>query len=328
MIRLTAAVERFPIAGSFRIARGAKTEAVTVVVTLEDGQHEGRGECVPYARYGETVDSVLAAVADVTGPLTAAGFDRAALQQLMPAGAARNAVDCALWDMEAKQSGRPAWALAGLDSAPAPVATAFTLSIDSPDAMGRAATAAGRPILKLKLAGDGLDLERIQAVRSASPSARLIVDANEGLDLPGLARLAPACLELGVEMIEQPLPAGEDEALRGFTCPLPLGADESAHGLAGLPSLIGKYRVVNIKLDKTGGLTEALAMRAACQAAGLEIMVGCMVASSLAMAPALLLTGGARYVDLDGPLLLARDRQPGLRYQDSLVFPADAALWG
>lgn len=330
-IKLTLAVvtESFPIRGTFRIARGAKTQAHVVVATLcaADGTI-GRGECVPYARYGETVDGVMAALSGLSDRF-AQGLDRTGLQSALPPGAARNALDCALWDLEAKQSGRRVWELAGL-AMPAPVTTTFTLSIDEPDAMAKAAAAiaATRPLLKLKLAGDGADLARVAAVRAAAPACRLIVDANEGWQPSDLATLPTALARLGVEMIEQPLPAGADDALVDFQSPVPIGADESAHGLHGLDRLAGRYDVINIKLDKTGGLTEALALRDAARARGLRIMVGCMVATSLSMAPALLLAQGADYVDLDGPLLLDRDRKPGLTYQDALLLPGSAEVWG
>lgn len=325
---LRVTVERFPIAGSFRIARGSKTEAVVVVAAIDDGGVVGRGECVPYARYGETVEGVVAALEALVHDVGTGGIDRHALQTVLPPGAARNALDCAFWDLEAKLTGVPVWQSAGLDAAPGPVTTCYTLSIDTPAAMGAAAAACGRPVLKLKLAGDGVDLERVAAVRAGAPDARLVVDANEGWSLDDLRTLPPALADLGVAMIEQPLPAAEDDALLRYTGPIPLGADESAHGLDGLERIRGKYRFVNVKLDKTGGLTEALAVKAACAAAGLEIMVGCMVATSLSMAPAMLAAQGAALVDLDGPLLLARDRPDGLRYDGGTVFPALPALWG
>jgi len=326
-LSLTVRQERFPIRGTFRIARGAKTEAVVVVAELRDGAgHVGRGECVPYTRYGETVDGVTAAIAAMAEPL-ANGLGRQRLMGVMPAGAARNAIDCALWDLAAKQTGQAAWALAGL-AAPAPVVTAFTLSIDTPEAMAVAAAAVARPLLKLKLAGDGADLERVAAVRAGAPASRLIVDANEGWRPDDLARLPAALATLGVEMIEQPLPAGQDEALRGFDSPIPIGADESAHGLEGLESLADRYDIVNIKLDKTGGLTEGLVVKARAQSLGLGVMVGCMVSTSLSMAPALLLAQGADYVDLDGPLLLARDREPGLLYDGAHLMPGTPDIWG
>lgn len=326
-VRLTVRQERFPIRGTFRIARGAKTEAVVLVAELVDRDgHVGRGECVPYARYGESVEVVEAAINGMADAF-ARGLSRRALAHAMPPGAARNALDCALWDLEARRTGRPAWELAGL--APlAPVVTAFTLSIDTPDAMAAAAGSVVRPLLKLKLAGDGADLDRVAAVRAAAPASRLIVDANEGWKPDDLATLPDEFARLGVEMIEQPLPAGADQALDGFKSPIRLGADESAHGLEGLEALAGRYQVVNVKLDKTGGLTEGLAVKARAQSLGLDVMVGCMVATSLSMAPALLLAQGADYVDLDGPLLLARDREPGLIYEGALVHPGAPGVWG
>ncbi len=318
--------ERFPIRGTFRISRGAKTEALVLVAELRDVDGRvGRGECVPYARYGESVEGVEAALRAVSDAFSR-GLSRRALSHVLPAGAARNALDCALWDLEARRTGRPAWELAGL-ARPEPVVTTFTLSIDTPEAMAEAARAIARPLLKLKLAGDGADLDRVAAVRDAAPSSRLIVDANEGWKPDDLATLPAAFAKLGVEMIEQPLPAGADGALIGFDSPVRLGADESAHGLDGLEELARRYQVVNIKLDKTGGLTEALAVKARAQALGLDVMVGCMVATSLSMAPALLLAQGADYVDLDGPLLLARDREPGLVYEGALLRPTPG-VWG
>lgn len=320
--------EHFPIRGTFRIARGAKTEAVVVVAEIEDGNVTGRGECVPYARYGETVDAVVRDI-EAMGDAVSAGLERTALQRAMPPGAARNALDCALWDLEAKLTGLPIWQLADMAGPPEPVSTAYTLSIDTPEAMAEAARAsAAKPLLKLKLAGDGMDLARVEAVRRNAPASRLIVDANEGWTFEDLSRLGREFHRLGVEMIEQPLPASQDDALLGFESPVPLGADESVHGLDSFERLRGKYQVVNVKLDKTGGLTEALRLRAACDAAGLDVMVGCMVATSLAMAPALYVAQGAQYVDLDGPLLLARDRVPGLHYDETRIAPPERELWG
>ena len=329
---LTLTAESWPIAGSFAISRGAKMQADVVVVELggdkAPGGPRGRGECVPYARYGESVESVTAAL-EAMRPRLAAGLDRLALQQAMPPGAARNALDCAFWDFEAKSGGRPAHELAGLP-VPHPLTTAFTISLAAPDAMVQAATkAAGRALLKVKLgAKDNEDPARIAAVRAAAPAANLIVDANEGWNDANLAANLAACAEANVMLVEQPLPEAADGALAGIKHPMPICADESAHGLASLPALAGKYDMLNIKLDKTGGLTEALAMAAEAERLGFVIMVGCMVATSLAMAPAMLLAQRARYVDLDGPLLLARDRPDGLIYRDSLVFPPVPALWG
>lgn len=326
MIELTAACQSWPIAGSFRIARGAKTTAEVVVVELRDGDLFGHGECVPYPRYGETVEAVLEAIEALSAPL-AAGLDRAALQEEVPAGAARNALDCALWELEARRDGTSVAALLGLEPL-RPLITAFTLSVDTPERMGRAArTHAGRPLLKVKLAGDG-DLERIAAVRDNAPDSQLIVDANEGWSPDVVEEFAAALATHGVRLIEQPLPAGQDALLADMQHAVPLCADETCHTSQDLDQLIGRYDAVNIKLDKAGGLTEALRLKARAEAAGLEIMVGCMVGTSLAMAPALLLAQDADFVDLDGPLLLARDRSPGLHYEESLIDPPEPELWG
>ena len=323
---LASTVERFPIAGTFVIARGAKTHADVVVASIADGPYQGRGECVPYARYGESVDSVVAQIGSVADAI-AAGADRTALLALLPAGAARNAVDCALWDIEAKRAGVPAHRLAGI-APPAPVTTAYTLSVGTPDAMRAAALVArDRPVLKIKLAGEG-DAARLAAIREAAPDAILIVDANEAWRKEDLAANFALCVRHRVALIEQPLPAGRDAALAGMVRPVPVCADESAHTAEGLAALADRYDGVNIKLDKAGGLTAALAMRDEAHRLGLAIMIGCMVGTSLAMAPAMLLASGAGYVDLDGPLLLARDREPGLRYEGSTVFPPHPALWG
>ncbi|MDO8874732.1 MAG: L-Ala-D/L-Glu epimerase [Pseudolabrys sp.] len=327
---LKVAAERWPIAGSFTISRGAKTEAAVVVAELEQNGTIGRGECVPYARYGESVASVTAAIAAMADRL-AAGLDRAGLQSAMPSGAARNALDCAFWDLEARQRRRPVHELAGLPP-PRPLTTAFTISLGAPAAMAEAAAKVSeRPLLKIKLGGDetaGDDPARIGAVRAAAPNATLIVDANEGWREDNLAANLAACAKAGVVLVEQPLPEGRDQALAGMSRPIPVCADESVHDRASLTALAGKYDAVNIKLDKTGGLTEALAMAHDATAQGFAIFAGCMVATSLSMAPAVLLAQSARYVDLDGPLLLARDRAGGLRYEGSLVHPATAELWG
>ena len=323
---LDARIERWPIAGSFTISRGAKTEAVTVVAEVSRDDRTGRGECVPYPRYGETPEETLAALKSMQEPV-ARGLDRQALQAAMPAGAARNALDCALLDLEAKIAGRRVWNLLGRP-APRACTTAYTISLGTPEAMAAAtARAAQRPLLKIKLGGDG-DGARIAAVRTAAPESELIVDANEAWTSDNLAQRLAECAEAGVTLVEQPLPAGQDEALARIRRPLSVCADESVHDRSSLAGLRERYDAVNIKLDKTGGLTEALAMADAAQALGFEIMIGCMVATSLAMAPAMLLAGQARFVDLDGPLLLARDREGGLRYDGSLVYPPDAALWG
>jgi len=299
---------------------------VVVVVELDAGTRRGRGEAVPYARYGETPDSVLAQIETVRGPLEA-GADRATLQALLPAGAARNALDCALWDLEAKELGVRAWTLAGRERLD-PVKTCFTLSLAEPEAMAEAARAHARwPLLKMKI-GSADHLDRVAAVRAAAPRVRLVVDANEALNFDDLTRLAPELARLEVKLLEQPLPAGADEVLDGYRSPTPLCADESLHTRAELAACARRYAAVNIKLDKAGGLTEALALKAEAQEAGLEIMAGCMVATSLAMAPALLVAQGARFVDLDGPLLLARDRDPSLPISGSLIEPPPVELWG
>lgn len=326
MRRLQVREECWPIAGAFRIARGAKTEARVVVAEIHEGAARGRGEAVPYARYGETCENVLARV-EKARPAIEAGASRQALQTLMAAGAARNAIDCALWDLEAKRSGVRAWQAAGrvrLD----PVKTCYTISLDEPQAMAEAARAAARrPMLKLKIGG-GDDLERVAAVRAAAPRARLVVDANEALSFETLKAIAPDLAALDVKLIEQPLRAGEDAVLEGFASPVPLCADESLHTRAELAACARRYGCVNIKLDKAGGLTEALALRAEATAMGLEVMVGCMVATSLAMAPALIVAQGAAFVDLDGPLLLEKDRQPGLTFLGSVIEPPKPELWG
>ena len=324
--QFSARIERWPIAGAFTISRGAKTEAVTVVAEVSHGGHTGRGECVPYPRYNETLEATLAALQAMQEPVSR-GLDRTALQAAMPAGAARNALDCALLDLEAKSRKQRVWTLLGRP-APRACTTAFTISLGTPEAMAAAtAKAAHRPLLKIKLGGDG-DSERIAAVRKAAPESELIVDANEAWTSDNLERNLHACAELGVTLVEQPLPAGRDDALARIKRPIAVCADESVHDRASLGGLRERYDAVNIKLDKTGGLTEALAMADAAQALGFEIMVGCMVATSLAMAPAMVLTPQARFVDLDGPLLLADDREGGLRYEGNLVYPPEATLWG
>jgi L-alanine-DL-glutamate epimerase-like enolase superfamily enzyme len=322
---LTVRTERWPIAGGFRIARGAKTEAEVVVTEIAEAGALGRGEATPYARYGETTAGVLQAIEGVRAALEG-GAGRETLQGLLPPGAARNALDCALWDLEAKRSGTPAWRAAGL-AALAPVTTLYTVSLDAPQAMGEAAKRSGRTLLKLKLDAT-LGLERVAAVRAAVPQARLVVDANEALDLAALRRLAPGLKELGVELIEQPLPAGADAALEGYDCPVMLCADESLHSIVELDACARRYGCINVKLDKAGGLTEALALVRAARAQGLAVMAGCMVATSLSMAPAMLLAQGAEFVDLDGALLLGRDRKPGLRVDGSVLQPPESELWG
>lgn len=325
-LNLAARIERWPIVGGFTISRGAKTEAVVIVAGVSSQGITGRGECVPYARYGETPDGTLAAILSLEDALRD-GMDRQALQTRVPPGAARNALDCALWDLEAKVANKRIWDLLG-QPAPRPLTTAYTISLGTPDSMADAtAKAAHRPLLKIKLGGDG-DEARIAAVRKAAPGAELIVDANEAWTDGNLERHLAACAEAGVTMIEQPLPAGQDQALARIKRPVAVCADESVHDRASLEGLRERYDAINIKLDKTGGLTEALAMAEAARALGFDIMVGCMVATSLAMAPAMMIAQGARVVDLDGPLLLARDRDDGLRYDGSTVYPPEVSLWG
>lgn len=316
----------FAIDGTFTISRGSRTQVEVLTVTLTCDGSTGMGECVPYARYGESLDSVSEQVMSVQGALKA-GLDRQTLQSIMAPGAARNALDCALWDLEAKLSKQPVWQLAGLPE-PAPIVTAFTLSLEPPEQMLQAARKnSSRPLLKIKLGGEG-DLERLEAVRKGAPDTRLIVDANEGWSAAEYDRLAPVMRALGVDLVEQPLAVADDAALAGRDRPLAVCADEACHDRESLGALAGKYDVINIKLDKTGGLTEALALRAAAEAAGFGIMIGCMVGSSLAMAPAVLVAQGVDYVDLDGPLLLSQDRQVPIVFEGSLMHPASSALWG
>jgi L-Ala-D/L-Glu epimerase len=326
MRRLTVVHESWPIAGKFTISRGSKTAADVVVVTLEEDGAVGRGECVPYPRYEETVPGVVAALEGARAAIEA-GCSRSDVAELLGPHAARNALDCALWDLEAKRAGTPVWQLAGL-SEPQPLVTAYTLSLDTPQAMAEAAAkSAHRPLLKLKLGRDG-DADRLRLIREAAPQCRLIVDANEGWGLDILPAMLAACAEARVELVEQPLPAGNDEALRGMARAVTICADESAHDRAGLDALAGKYDALNIKLDKTGGLTEALALARAAEDRGLKIMTGCMLATSLAMAPAMLVAQFGEVVDLDGPLLLQKDRVPGIRFDGSLMQPSPSALWG
>jgi L-Ala-D/L-Glu epimerase len=314
--------ETWPLARPFVIARGAKVEANVIVATVADGSARGRGEAVPYARYGESVEASLAALRALSGPL-----DRERVAGLLPAGAARNALDCALWDLEAKRTCKRAWELAGVP-APGSVLTAYTLSLGTPDAMAAAARAVPHlDLLKLKLGGAG-DPERMAAVRAARPDARLVADANEAWTVAVLAPFLEAAARAGLELIEQPLPEAADEALAHIAHSVPLCADESAHTSADLDRLAARYDAVNIKLDKTGGLTEALVMARGARERGLKIMVGSMVATSLAAAPALLLAGDASWVDLDGPLLLARDREPGLTIVNGRISPPPPELWG
>ena len=326
MTRFSIRGERFPLAQTFTISRGAKTTAVVVVVELSRDGCVGRGECVPYPRYNESVAGTISAL-ELLRPQIEAGLDRATLQRALPPGAARNALDCALWDLKAKLSGHPAYELAGL-AAPRPVVTAYTLSLDDPEAMGRAAALhTDRPLLKIKLAGRD-DLDRVAAIRANAPDSTLIVDANEGWSASQVEPLSAALARLGVALIEQPLPAAQDALLAEFEHPVPFCADESCHTAADLAELASRYECVNLKLDKTGGFSEGLRLAAEARTCGLDLMVGCMVATSLAMAPAVLLAQQARFVDLDGPLLLQKDREHGLCYEGSLLHPPHPQLWG
>ena len=318
---LSATVERWPVAGAFIISRGAKTFVDVVVCTVGDGDHFGRGEGTAIYYEGETAEGCAAAIGAYAGPL-----DRQALLQAMPRGAARNALDCALWDLEAKRAGQPVWRLAGL-AAPAPLPTAFTISLNDParmEADARAAAARGFGLLKCKLTGAG-DRDRIAAVRAGAPQARLVVDANEAWHDLDIAAEAAALAALGVELVEQPIRHGEEQRLAGVAAPLPLCADESCHTRADLDRL-GDFDAINIKLDKAGGLTEALALAREGRARGFRIMVGCMLGTSLGIAPAALVAQGADWIDLDGALLLAEDRPGALPSRDGLLRPG--TLWG
>ena len=330
-MRISVTRDRFRLAEAFTISRGSRTEAQVLTVTVDWQGVRGRGECVPYARYDETLDSVEAQIMGLAPDfqnMSRADFDDLDLGRHLPPGAARNAVDCAVWDWWAKSAGRRIWEIVPDWPEPGPVETAFTLSLAPPEAMRAAATKhAHRPLLKVKLGGEG-DMARLEAVRAGAPKTRIIIDANEGWTAEEYSELAPHLVRLGVDMVEQPLPAGDDGMLGEIARPLPVCADESCHDRASLPGLRGKYDMVNIKLDKTGGLTEALALRDAARGEGFGIMVGCMVGSSLAMAPAVLVAQGAEIVDLDGPLLLAEDRDSPLYYDEEGAHPPDAALWG
>ena len=325
-MKLTVSQESWPMVGTFRISRGSKTEANVVVVRLEQNGFTGWGECVPYPRYGESATSVMDQISDMRDAL-AAGLSRKGLIEAMPAGAGRNALDAALWDLEAKSSERGVVNLGGFNPLQ-PLITAYTIGLDSPEIMAeKAGEAASRPLLKVKLGGK-VDMDCINAVRVAAPDSRLIVDANEGWSLDELTRYDPQLADLGVEMIEQPLPAREDGCLEGFEHKVALCADESCHTLGGLEDLCKRYDMINIKLDKTGGLTHALELADAAEKLDLTIMVGCMVGTSLAMAPAFMVAQRAEFVDLDGPLLLANDRDPGFHFEGSLMHPPEPALWG
>ncbi len=325
-MNLVVTIDSFRLAQVFTISRGSRTQADVLTVKLEDDGVAGFGECVPYARYGETIESVQAQLDSVRGAI-GEGMTRIELQNALPIGTARNALDCAMWDIEAKKANSTVWQLAGLEE-PKPVTTCFTLSLEPPEKMLEAATRnRDMPILKIKLGGEG-DLERLRAVRQGAPDSQLVIDANEGWSVADYHQMAPAMTELGVALVEQPLPADNDEALLGLDRSLPVCADESCHDRASLEKLHGKYDFINIKLDKTGGLTEALALKAAAEDAGFKIMVGCMVSTSLAMAPGILVAQGAHVVDLDGPLLLAEDRTPAIEFNGATMKPAHSTLWG
>ncbi len=325
--RLEARIEKWPIRGKFTISRGSRTEAMVVVARITEDGATGRGECVPYARYDETPEGVLDAVMGLEAEI-GDGLTREALQAALPSGAARNALDCAFWDLEAKSAGQPVAELVGLSNAQRPLITAFTLSLDTPDRMAEAAVkATGRPLLKVKLGGDG-DADRIARIREARPDARLIVDANEAWRPEALAPLMAACLTAGVELVEQPLPAQDDAALADIARSVPVCADESLHDLADLDRIAERYDAINIKLDKTGGLTEAWALAEEALRRDLKLMVGCMIGTSLSMAPAFLVAQRAEVVDLDAPLFLEKDRDEGLTYRGSEVQPPVPDLWG
>ncbi|MDP3548346.1 MAG: dipeptide epimerase [Phreatobacter sp.] len=322
---LTVRTERWPIAGTFTISRGSRTEAVVVVCEIREGAAIGRAECVPYPRYGESVDGVAADIEAMAEALDT-GLDRQGLLTAMKAGAARNAVDCALWDLEAKRTGKRAWELAGLP-APKPLTTVYTISLSSPEEMAEQAKSCGRPHLKIKLGGDG-DADRLAAIRAAVPEATLVIDANEGWTPANLEANLAVCERFRIALVEQPLPASDDEALRHVRRPIPICADESVHDRPSLAKLAGKYDAINVKLDKTGGLTEAFLLVAEAEKLGLKIMTGCMLGTSLSMAPATLIAQKAFLVDLDGPLLLREDRPEGLRYDGATVYPPTPSLWG
>ena len=324
-MQIDAHEQSWPLDKPFRIARGSRTEARVVVVTVTDGRYTGRGEAVPIARYGQTTTSVLAQIESMKSEKS---LDREKIQQLLPAGAARNGLDCALWALEAKMSGKRVWELANIEILSA-VETAFTISLDTPEKMAAAAKAnAKAPILKLKLGGDNLDRPRVEAVRQAAPAARLFIDANESWSPSHYRENAPALRELGVELIEQPFPADADEVLETLEHPVPVCADESCHTTTDLPRLVKRYDAINVKLDKTGGLTEALLLTERARESGFKLLIGCMVCTSLGIAPARLLTSTADYVDLDGPLLLAGDRDHGLTYENGKIGIPSPQLWG
>ena len=324
-LAIEARAEIWPLKEPFRISRGSRTEAQVIIVTVRNGAHTGRGECVPIARYDQTTDSVLAQIESIKAEKS---LDRYVLQKLLPAGAARNGFDCALWDLEAKVSGKRVWELANVPIVPE-VETSFTISLDMPEKMATAAkAAASSPILKLKLGGDSSDLARVEAVREATPTARLLIDANESWCPEHYCKIVPTLNNLRVELIEQPFPADSDEVLETLDHPIPVCADESCHTTRDLPRLANRYEVINVKLDKTGGLTEALLLCQRARASGFKLLIGCMVCTSLGIAPARLLVSAADYVDLDGSLLIARDRDHGLAYVSGRIGMPSRELWG
>jgi L-alanine-DL-glutamate epimerase-like enolase superfamily enzyme len=325
LLSIDAREETWTLKETFRISRGSCTEARVVVVTISDGKYIGHGEGIPLARYNQSIASVLAQIGSITGEKD---LDRQGLQELLPAGAARNALDCALWDLEAKASGKRAWELANISIIPE-VETSFTISLDTPEEMSAAAKANAKlPILKMKLGGDDLDLSRVQAVRKTAPAARLLIDANESWSPSHYREIVPALKESGVELVEQPFPAHADEVLETLDHPIPVCADESCHTTADLPRLTNRYEVINVKLDKTGGLTEALRLCSRTEGSGLKLLIGCMVCTSLAIAPARLLASTAQWVDLDGALLLARDRHYEIPYDNGKIGIPARELWG
>jgi L-Ala-D/L-Glu epimerase len=325
MLTIEAREEVWPLKAPFRISRGSRTEAQVVFVTVSDGEHTGRGECVPIKRYGQSVQSVIAQIDSIRHENN---LDRQRLQKLLPASAARNALDCALWDLESKISGKRVWELANIPVI-SEVVTSFTISLDIPKKMGAAAKASSTsPILKLKLGGDSSDFARVKAAREAAPSSRLIIDANESWSAEHYEEIVRALKKLGIELIEQPFPADADEVLESLDHPIPICADESCHTSADLPRLMNRYEAVNVKLDKTGGLTEALRLCENARQSGFKLLIGCMVCTSLGIAPARLLATFAEWIDLDGPLLLARDRDHGLAYENGRIGLPSRQLWG
>jgi L-alanine-DL-glutamate epimerase-like enolase superfamily enzyme len=324
-LKIEAREEIFPLNHTFRISRGSRTEACVVAVSVSDGQYTGRGEGVPIARYNQSADSVLAQINSIA---SVGAWNRDKLPDLLPAGAARNALDCAMWDLEAKRSGKRAWELANIPIADQ-VDTSFTISLDTPAKMADAAvSAADLPILKLKLCGDDSDLARVEAVRAAAPNARLLIDANESWSPRHYRNTVSTLKELGVELIEQPFPANADDVLQTLEHPIPVCTDESCHTTGDLPRLSNRYEAINIKLDKTGGLTEALQLYQRARGNNFKVLIGCMVCTSLSIAPARLLASNADWIDLDGPLLLARDRDNGLPYRSGKTGMPARELWG